>query len=109
MAAQDAVALENHVKLFVETKVAENVAMEISSGCVYIRPCVKRGSTTLGAFWVRVIQSYFPKDQFTYRKHYSTAVGSEALSVSLLCSKFQNKSRYALIKCFILFLSTFCR
>lgn len=83
MAAQDNVVVENHVKLFVETKVAENVSMELSTGCVYVRPTVKSGSTTLGAFWMRVVQSYFPKEQFTYRKHYSTAVGSEALSVSV--------------------------
>lgn len=82
MAAADAVVLENHVRLFVETKVGENISLELSSACVYVRPVLKGGSTTLGAFWARVIQSFYPKGVNNYKKLYSTAVGSEALTVS---------------------------
>lgn len=89
MAAQDAVVLENHIKLFVETKVGENVSMEFATGRIYIKPDKRHGSTTLGAFWARVIQSYFPIPEFTYKRSYSKAHGSEVLMVSMgFCTNY---------------------
>lgn len=83
MASQDAVVLENYVKLFVQTKIAEEVSLEFATGCVYVRPAKKQGSTTLGAFWIRVLQSYFPQGHFTYKRHYSASMGSEAITVKV--------------------------
>ena len=82
MAAQRAVVLENHTKLFVEAKVGERIKMEFTTGQVQIKPENKHGSTTLGAFWVRVVQAYFPKEEFTYTKRYCSKYGTESLSVS---------------------------
>ena len=83
MAAQDAVVLENHLKLFVETKVGEAITLEFCTGHVYIKPQKKQGSITLGSFWARVIQAYFPSPEFTYKKSYSNSHASEVLTVSL--------------------------
>lgn len=83
MASQDAVVLENSLKLFVETKVGERVSLVLSANHIKVKPDNKSGSTTLGSFWVRVIQSYFPSPQFTYQKFYDKSCGSEAITVSL--------------------------
>jgi len=82
MAAQKAVVLENSLKLFTETKTGERVSLELQTGCVYIYPEAKYGSITLGSFWVRVLQNYFPKSEFRYAQRYSNKHGSETLSVS---------------------------
>lgn len=82
MAAQRAVMLENHTKLFVEAKVGERIKMEFTTGQVEIKPESKYGSTTLGAFWMRVVQAYFPREEFTYNKRYCKQHASESLTVS---------------------------
>ena len=94
MAAQRAVVLENHTKLFVEAKVGERIKMEFATGQVQIKPESKHGSTTLGAFWVRVVQAYFPKEEFTYTKRYCSKYGSESLSVSIYKNFFWQRMRW---------------
>lgn len=88
MAAQRAVVLENHTKLFVEAKVGERIKMEFTTGQVQIKPESKHGSTTLGAFWVRVVQAYFPREEFSYTKRYCQKYGSESISVSCKASEY---------------------
>jgi len=91
------VTLENHIKLFVEAKIGERVLLEFSTDCVYVKPHSKQGSTTLGAFWVRVIQCYFPRSKFSYKKGYSSSHGSETLSVSFMA----NNCRVGISQCLL--------
>lgn len=75
----DTVVLENHVKLFVESKTAEEVYLQFKTGCVVLRAVKKPGSTTLASFWIRVLQNpnNFPPNRHVYEKSYSKQVASE--------------------------------
>ena len=80
----ESVVLENHIKLFVECKVGEEVTLNFRTGGVNVNPEDKLGSTTLGAFWVRVVQSFFPQDVYEYKRAYCKSTASHTLSVSIV-------------------------
>ncbi|XP_013401322.1 uncharacterized protein LOC106167160 [Lingula anatina] len=79
----DTIVIENHIKLFVQTKIDEDVYLDLKRQCISIVPLSKKGSTTLATFWAKVLQNknVFPATKYLYHKDFDRKTEQSILFV----------------------------